>query len=79
MIKTVTHKHPMRIADGKTSILKLCKEHRFAIEVIDNNLLLLQDEIIDPRHDVVLIQVGEDYVEFDVISKNEYAANYEAM
>lgn len=79
MIKTVTHKFPMRIASGKTSILKLCKEVEFDVKIADNNLLILEDEIIDPRHDVVLVQSGEDYVEFDVISKGEYAANYEAM
>ena len=69
----------MQVASGKMSILKLCKEHKFAIEITDNNCLLMQDEVIDPRYDMVLIQAGEDYVEFDVISKEEYAANYVAM
>ena len=79
MIKTVTHKLPMRVASGKMSILKLCKDYGFAIELTDNNLLVLQDEIIDPRYDVLLMQTGEDYVEFDVLSKEEYEANYDAV
>tara|TARA_R110002072_G_scaffold981_4_gene8115 strand:+ start:144 stop:383 length:240 start_codon:yes stop_codon:yes gene_type:complete len=79
MIKTVTHKFPMRVASGKMSILKLCKDHGFAIELTDNNLLVLQDELIDPRYDVVLVQTGVDYVEFDVLSKAEYAANYDTV
>ena len=79
MIKTVTHKLPMRVASGKMSILKLCKDHGFAIELTDNNLLVLQDELIDTRYDVVLIQPGVDYVEFDILSKAEYEANYDAV
>ena len=69
----------MKVATGKTSILKLCKDHGFAIEIADNNLLLLQGELIDPRYDVLLLQSGEDYVEFDVISKEEYTANYNVI
>jgi hypothetical protein len=79
MIRTVTHKYQMQIADGKTSIMKLCKENKFAISVTDNNLLVLQDELIDPRYDVVIMQQGDDYVEFDIISKDEYAANYDVV
>lgn len=79
MILTVKRKEPMQIAEGKTSILKLCKEYKFAIEIADNDCLLMQDEVIDPRYDMVLIQSAEDYVEFDVITKEDYAANYTAL
>lgn len=79
MILTVKHKYPMKIAEGKTSIVKLCNSYGFQCHVTDNNMLVLQDEVIDPRHDLVLVQAGEDYVEFDVISKEDYAANYDAM
>jgi len=43
----------------------------------DNNTLVLQDEVIDPRYDLVLVQAGEDYVEFDIICKEDFEANYE--
>lgn len=79
MIATVTHKYPMQIAEGKASIIKLCNSYGFQCHKADNNTLVLQDEIIDPRYDMVLVQAGEDYVEFDVVSKEEYAANYDAV
>jgi len=77
MISTVKHKYPMQIAEGKASIIKLCNSYGFQCHTSDNNTVVLQDEVIDPRYDLVLVQAGEDYVEFDVISKEDYAANYE--
>ena len=79
MILTVKHKFPIQVASGKTSIIKLCKEFGFNISISDNNCLYMQDEVIDPRYDMVLVQAGEDYVEFDIITKEDYAANYVAM
>lgn len=78
MILTVKRKEPMQIAEGKTSIMKLCTFHGFQCNVTDNNLLVIQDELIDPRYDMVLVQAGEGYVEFDIITKEDYAANYVA-
>jgi len=77
MISTVKHKYPMQIAEGKTSIIKLCNSYGFQCHISDNNTLVLQDEVIDPRYDLVLVQAGEDYVEFDIICKEDFEANYE--
>ena len=79
MILTVTHKYPMQGAEGKASIIKLCNSHGFQCHASDTNTLVLNDEVIDPRYDILLVQAGEDYVEFDVISKEEYSANYDAV
>jgi hypothetical protein len=79
MILTVKRKEPMQIAEGKTSIMKLCASYGLQCNVTDSNLLVIQDELINPRYDMVLVQSAKDYVEFDIITKEDYAANYVAM
>lgn len=80
MILTVKRKTIIEVAMGRSSIDALAKTHGLLVTRSDNNILLIEnDDILDTRYDVLIVQHAVDWVEYDIITKEDYAANYTAL
>ena len=83
MIKLVRHNVDLYAAEGLEAIIKMMKEAGFNAYQDQYNMVVLDGtnniEVIDPELEVVILQYGSDYIEYDIISVDEYNDNYKVV